>query len=47
MIKKIQEVLSFRRKRVRDHRPEFNAELLDRYRDDVFVLMHQQIRGMN
>lgn len=32
---------------VRDDRREFNGKLLDRQREDVFVLLHQQMGGMN
>ncbi len=51
MIKKIQEMLFSGRRQVRDnprdnHRA-FNGEMLDRHRNDVFVLMHQQMRGLN
>ncbi|MET3175377.1 UNVERIFIED_ORG: hypothetical protein ABIB52_003241 [Arthrobacter sp. UYCu721] len=32
---------------VRDDRREFNGQLLDRRREDVFVLLHQHMGGMN
>lgn len=46
MIKKIKKALFFLRPFRDDHR-EFNGQLLDRRREDVFVLMHQQMSGMN
>jgi hypothetical protein len=45
MIKKIKQAL-FLRLPVRADRREFNGELLDQRREDVFVLMHQQMAGM-
>ncbi|BAS06598.1 hypothetical protein AHiyo4_00200 [Arthrobacter sp. Hiyo4] len=47
MIKRIKNALSFLRKPVRDARREFNGQLLERQREDVFVLLHQQMGGMN
>ncbi len=53
MIKRIKKALFFLRRPVRDDRPvrdarrEFNGQLLDRQREDVFVLLHQQMSGMN
>ena len=53
MIKRIEKALFFLRKPVRDDRSvrddrrEFNGQLLDRRREDVFVLLHQQMGGMN
>ena len=47
MIKRIKKALFFLRKPVRDDRREFNGQLLDRRREDVFVLLHQQMGGMN
>lgn len=46
MIKKIKNVLFFLRPPVRDARNEFNGQLLDRKREDVFVLLHQHMGGM-
>jgi hypothetical protein len=45
MIKRIKEALFFGRKPARDPR-EFNGELLDQRREDVFVLLHQQMGGL-
>lgn len=53
MIKRIKKALfSFRRpirndRPVRDDRREFNEQLLEQRREDVFVLLHQQMGGMN
>jgi hypothetical protein len=47
MIKKIQEMLFSGRRPVRDNPREFNGELLDAHREYVYVLLHQQIRGLN
>lgn len=47
MIKKIQKALFSRRKTIREQPREFNAELLNAHREYVFLLMHQQMRGMN
>lgn len=53
MIKRMKNALFFLRRpvrddrSVRDNRREFNGELLDRQREDVFVLLHQQMSGMN
>lgn len=49
MIKKIQALLFSGRKSIReDPRPrDFNGELLDGHREYVYILMHQQMRGMN
>ena len=47
MIKKIKKALFFLRQPVRVDRREFNGQLLDRRREDVFVLLHQQMGGMN
>ncbi|MCO4255867.1 hypothetical protein NG696_11570 [Pseudarthrobacter sp. HLT1-5] len=53
MIKRMKNVLFFLRRPVRDDGPvrddrrEFNGQLLDRRREDVFVLLHQQMGGMN
>ncbi len=53
MIKRIKKALFSLRRPVRDDRPfrddrrEFNGQLLDRRREDVFVLLHQQMGGMN
>jgi len=46
MIKKIQR-LFFGHRPVRDRPREFNGDLLDGHREYVFLLMHQQMRGMN
>jgi hypothetical protein len=45
MIKKIKQAL-FLRRPVRADRREFNGELLDQRREDVFVLMHQQMASL-
>ncbi|MCO4238426.1 hypothetical protein NG702_13545 [Pseudarthrobacter sp. MDT3-28] len=53
MIKRIKKALFSLRRPVRNDRPfrdgrrEFNGQLLDRRREEVFVLLHQQIGGMN
>ncbi|UZX05201.1 hypothetical protein F8G81_23375 [Arthrobacter sp. CDRTa11] len=47
MIKKIQKALFSRRKPIREQPREFNAELLNAHREYVFLLMHQQMRGLN
>jgi hypothetical protein len=53
MIKKIRKAFFFLRRPVRDdrsvrnNRREFNGQLLDQRREDVFVLLHQQMGGMN
>ena len=53
MIKRIKKALSSLQwparndRPVRDARREFNGQLLDRRREDVFVLLHQQMGGMN
>ena len=47
MIKRIKKAFFFLRRPVRDDRREFNEQLLDRRREDVFVLLHQQMGGMN
>ncbi|WP_426989118.1 hypothetical protein [Pseudarthrobacter sp. Y6] len=47
MIKRIKKAFFFLRRSVRDDRREFNGQLLDRRREDVFVLLHQQMGGMN
>jgi hypothetical protein len=46
MLKKIQEILLSGRKPVRD-KPQFNGELLDGHREYVYVLLQQEIRGLN
>lgn len=46
MIKKIQRLFS-RPQPVRDRPREFNGDLLDSHREYVFLLLHQQMRGMN
>lgn len=46
MIKRITKALFSRRRPDRDRRP-FNEQLLERHREDVYLLMHQQMRGMN
>lgn len=49
MSRRLEEVLSFigtgERKRIRNDRPRFNGELLDRKREDVFSVMFAM--GMN
>ncbi len=47
MIKRIKKALFVLRRPVRDDRREFNEQLLDRRREDVFVLLHQHMGGMN
>ena len=47
MIKKIKRALFRLRVPVRAERRQFNGQLLDQRREDVFVLMHQQRTGMN
>jgi len=47
MIKKIQEILFSGRKPASYNPRNFNGELLDGHREYVYVLMHQQIRGLN
>ncbi|WP_307079513.1 hypothetical protein [Arthrobacter pascens] len=47
MIKKIQELLFSGRKSIREDPRDFNGELLDQHREYVFILMHQQMRGMS
>ncbi|MBT2533476.1 hypothetical protein J7E83_15385 [Arthrobacter sp. ISL-48] len=47
MIKKIQEMLFSGRKPVRDSPRKFNGELLDGHREDAYLLLHQQIRGLS
>lgn len=46
MIKIIRKALFILQEPVRIDGREFNGQLLDRQRDDVFVLLHQQIGGM-
>jgi hypothetical protein len=45
MIKKLQKLL-FPALRRRSGSRQFNRPLLERQREDVFVLMHQQMGGM-
>jgi hypothetical protein len=45
MIKKLQQFLLPRRVR-RSNPRQFNSPLLEKQREDVFVLMHQQIGGL-
>lgn len=47
MIKRITKALFSLRRPDRDDRRPFNEQLLERHREDVFLLMHQQMRGMN
>lgn len=47
MIKKIKKAMFLLRRPVRADRREFNGQLLDQRREDVYVLMHQQMSGMN
>lgn len=42
MLRKLQELLSSR-KREQDRQPQFDGQLLDRNREDVDVLMRQQM----
>ncbi|HJW00402.1 MAG TPA: hypothetical protein VJ617_15030 [Arthrobacter sp.] len=46
MIRKIRKALSALRPPARDDRRGFNGELLDRQREDVFALLHQQMGGL-
>jgi hypothetical protein len=46
MIKKIQQALLSRCKRVSDQPRDFNEDLLNAHREDVFVLMHQNMGGL-
>jgi hypothetical protein len=46
MIKKIQRALFSGRKPVRDQPRNFNEDLLNAHREDVFVLMHQHVGGL-
>lgn len=46
MIKKLQKLLSPSR-RIRSSRWQFNRPLLEKQREDVFLLMHQQLGGMS
>lgn len=46
MIKIISKALFILRRPVRFDGREFNGQLLGRQREDVFVLLHQQIGGM-
>ena len=45
MIKKLQQLLLPKRGRRRS-RGQFNSPLLEKQREDVFVLMHQQMGGL-
>jgi hypothetical protein len=45
MIKKLQQFLRPQRRR-RTSRRQFNSPLLEKRREDVFVLMHQQMSGL-
>ncbi|MCU1569031.1 MAG: hypothetical protein JWQ56_3968 [Pseudarthrobacter sp.] len=45
MIKKLQQFLRPERGR-RSSRRQFNSPLLEKRREDVFVLMHQQMSGL-
>lgn len=45
MIKKLQKLLSASHRR-RSSRRQFNRPLLEKQREDVFLLMHQQLGGM-
>ena len=47
MIKKIQKLLFSGSKSIRENPREFNGELLDGHREYVFILMHQQMRGLS
>jgi len=46
MIKKIKKAMLLLRRPVRADRREFNGQLLDQRREDVYVLLHQQITGL-
>ncbi|MBT2553568.1 hypothetical protein [Arthrobacter sp. ISL-5] len=45
MLRKLQEVLSGRNSGM-NQQQQFNSRLLDRKREDVYVLMHQQMSSM-
>ena len=47
MIRKLQDVLIFNSHPVRKDRTQFNAQLLEQRREDIFLAMHQMglIRG--
>ena len=46
MIKRITKALFALRQSVSGDRREFNGQLLDRQREDVFVLLHQHMGGL-
>ncbi|MCU1516685.1 MAG: hypothetical protein JWQ75_1406 [Pseudarthrobacter sp.] len=46
MMKRIRNAMSRLRRPPRAERRAFNADLLDRQREDVFVLLHQQLGGL-
>jgi hypothetical protein len=45
MLQKIRKAM-LRLRPVRTDRREFNGQLLDQRREDVYVLLHQQMTGM-
>jgi hypothetical protein len=45
MLRRLQEVLSGRNSGM-NQQPRFNGRLLDQKREDVYVLMHQQMSSM-
>ncbi len=45
MIKKLQDVF-FSRKAVRNDARQFNGQMLDQHREDVYAVMHQQMAGL-
>jgi hypothetical protein len=44
MLRKLQELLSSRNPEL--EQPQFNGQLLDQNREDVYTLMHQQMSSM-
>ncbi len=45
MLRKLREVLSGRNSEL-NQQPQFNDRLLDQKREDVYVLMHQQMSNL-
>ncbi|WP_230119138.1 hypothetical protein [Arthrobacter sp. Bi83] len=44
MLRQLQELLSSRNEEL--EQPQFNGQLLDQNREDVYTLMHQQMSSM-
>jgi hypothetical protein len=44
MLRKLQELLSSRKREL--EQPQFNGQLLDRNREDLYTLLHQQMSSM-